>query len=217
MKAPTLEGTFGVQAATSMLTRITTKGALVDVQVASRSCVTRWTCADRLAIDRICVTVGAFLTRIANASIVKVAQQPCTSMWTLAEEGRNAVMTSGPIVARSTGAVIYVLAAVAPRPPVDADAVEAAMSVMARSTILTCVWHQLAFVHIFCAVLAGVMRWALAVVRVHAVHTDATVLAAVARTIVDVVLTVVAHKTWQAAAVVGSFSLLNTCSSILAG
>lgn len=54
-----------------------TEGALVDVQVASGASVTWGTRADRFAVDRVRVTVGAFLTRVADASVVKVTQQTC--------------------------------------------------------------------------------------------------------------------------------------------
>ena len=62
-------------------------------------------------------------------------------------------MAGGAKIASCTGAVVYVLAAVVTRPSVYTDAVVAAMCVVARPSILTCVGHQLAFVHIFCAVL----------------------------------------------------------------
>lgn len=41
------------------------------------------------------------------------------------------------------------------------------------------------------------MRWALAVVGVHTVHTQTTVLAAVTWAVVDVVLTVLTREAWQ--------------------
>lgn len=74
-------------------------------------------------------------------------------MRTLAEERGYAVVAGSTVVTRCAGTVIDVLTAVVTRPPVDADAVVAAVSVVACSPILTCVRHQLALVHIFCAVL----------------------------------------------------------------
>lgn len=62
-------------------------------------------------------------------------------------------MAGGTVVTSCTGTVVDVLAAVVARPPVDADAVVAAMSVMASSSVLACVGHQLALIHVFCAVL----------------------------------------------------------------
>lgn len=41
------------------------------------------------------------------------------------------------------------------------------------------------------------MRWALAVVGVHSVHTNSTILAAVAWTVVDIVLAVCTCEAWQ--------------------
>lgn len=77
----------------------------------------------------------------------------CLAMRTLAEEGSHAVVAGCAVVTRGTGAVVDVLAAVVASPPVDADAVVAAVSVMARASVLTCVGHQLTLVHIFGAVL----------------------------------------------------------------
>lgn len=116
------------------------------------------------------------MTRIADAGVIKVAQQTCAPMRTLAEEGGYAVVAGGAVVTSSAGAVVDVLAAVVARPPVDADAVVAAVSVVARPSVLACVGHQLTLVHIFCAVLTCVMRWALAVVGVHTIHTHTTIL-----------------------------------------
>ena len=50
--------------------------------------------------------------------------------------------------------VIDVLAAVVPRPAVDAHAVVAAVRVVAGPAVLTGVGHELALVHVFRAVLA---------------------------------------------------------------
>lgn len=129
------------------------------------------------------------MTWIADAGVVKVAQQTCehhkcssdciitfnhflkiiicvcsvsaaaaesltrAPVRTLAEEGGHAIVAGGPMVTSCTGAVIDVLTAVVARPPVDAHAVVAAVSVVARSSVLACVGHQLTLVHIFSAVL----------------------------------------------------------------
>lgn len=77
----------------------------------------------------------------------------CASMRTLAEEGSYAVVAGCTMVTSCTGAVINVLAAVVTRPPVDTDAMVAAVSVMARPSVLACIGHQLTLVHIFCTVL----------------------------------------------------------------
>lgn len=77
----------------------------------------------------------------------------CAPMRTLAEEGGYAVVAGSTVVTSCTGTVVNVLAAVITRPPVDTDAVIAAVSVMARPSILACIGHQLTLIHIFCAVL----------------------------------------------------------------
>lgn len=137
-------------------------------------------------------------------------------MRTLAEERGHTVVAGGARVTSRTGTVVDVFAAVVTRPPIDADAVITSMGVVARPSILTCVGHQLTLVHIFSAVLACVMWWALAVVGVHPVHTHTTILAVVTWTVIDVVLTMLTCETWQAAAIVGGVSLLDASASILA-
>lgn len=211
----TLERTFGVEAAPAMFTRVGTQGAFINVKVAGRSCVTRGACADCLAIDRVCVTVGAFLTRIADAGVIEVAQQTCASVWTLAKEGGYTVVTGGAMVTSCTGAVIDVLAAVIARPAIDANTVVAAVGVVASPTILTCVGHQLALIHIFSAVLACVVWRALTIVGIDAIHTHATILAVMARAVINVMLTMLTCKAWQAAAVIGGVSLLDAGSSVM--
>lgn len=77
----------------------------------------------------------------------------CAPVRTLAEERGYAVVAGSTVVTSGAGAVVDVLAAVVTRPPVDADAVIAAVGVVARSSILACVGHQLTLVDIFSAVL----------------------------------------------------------------
>lgn len=69
-----LERAFGIQAATTMFTRVGSKGALINVQVAGGSSVAWWTGTDSLAIDWVGVTIGSLLTWVADAGIIKVAQ-----------------------------------------------------------------------------------------------------------------------------------------------
>lgn len=125
-------------------------------------------------------------------------------------------MAGGTVVTSCAGTIVDVLAAVVARPPVDADAVVAAVSVVARPSVLARVGHQLTLVHVFCAVLTCVMRWALTVVGIHTIHTHATILAVVAWTVIDVMLTVRTCEAWKAAAIIGGVSLLHTGASILA-
>lgn len=74
-------------------------------------------------------------------------------MWTLAEERSYAVMAGCTMITCRACTVVNVLTAVITRPTVHTNAVIAAMSVVTRASILTCVGHQLALVYIFCAVL----------------------------------------------------------------
>lgn len=217
LKTFALERAFGVQTSTTMFTRVGSQSALINVLVAGGPRVARWTGANSLAIYWVGVTVGALLAGVTDAGVIEMAQQTCASMRALAEEGGHAVMAGSSMIARCTGAVIDVLAAVVTRPAVHTDAVVTSVSVMAGPSVLTRVGHQLTFVHIFCAILTCVMRRALAVVGVHSVHTDSTVLAVVARAVVDVVFTVWTGKAWQAAAVVGGVPLLDAGASVLAG
>lgn len=216
LKTFALERSFGVQAPTTMFTWVGSKRALIDVQVAGRSSVAGRTGTNGLAIYRVSVTIGSLLTWVADAGIIKVAQQTCASVRAFAEERGNAVMAGSPMIARCTGTVINVLTAVITRPAIHTNTVVAAMSIVAGPTILTRIGHQLTFIHIFCAVLTCVMRWTLAVVCVYSIHTDSTVLTVVAWTIINVVFTVWAGKTWQTAAVISCVSFLNTCASVLA-
>lgn len=216
LKTFALERAFGVQAPTTVFTRVGSKRALIDVQVAGRPSVARWAGANSLAIYWVGVTVGSLLAWVTDAGVIKMAQQTCASMRALAEEGGNTVVAGRPMIAGCAGTVIDVLAAVVARPAVHTDTVVTSMSIMAGPSILTCVGHQLAFVHIFCAVLTCVMRWTLAVVGVYSVHTDSTVLTVVAGAVINVVFTVWAGKAWQTAAVIGCVPLLDTCASVLA-
>lgn len=77
----------------------------------------------------------------------------CAPMGTLAVEGGHPVMAGGPLEAGSHGAVIDVLTAVLTRPAIDADAVVAAVVVVAGAPVLAGVGHQLALIHILGAVL----------------------------------------------------------------
>lgn len=125
-------------------------------------------------------------------------------------------MASSTMITSSACTVINVLATVIPSPSIDTDTVVASMSVMACPTILASVWHQLALIHIFSAVLTCEMGRTLAVVGVHTINTYTTILAVVPWTVIDVVLTMGTCEAWQTATIVGSVSLLHTGASILA-
>lgn len=199
-----------------MFTWVGSKRALINVQVAGRPSVARRTGTNGFAIYWVGVTVGPLLAWVADAGIIKVAQQTCASMRALAEERGNAVMACSPMIARCTGTIINILTAVITRPTVHTNTVIASMGIMAGPSILTCIGHQLTFIYIFGAVLTCVMRWTLAIIGVYSIHTDSTILTVVAWAIINVVLTVRASKAWQTAAVISCVPLLNTCASVLA-
>lgn len=91
-----------------------------------------------------CVTIMLYLS---------CAGCTCAPVRTLAEERSHTIVTGSAVVTSCTGTVVNVLAAVVACPPVDTDAVVTAVCIMAGSSVLTCVWHQLTLVHILSAVL----------------------------------------------------------------
>lgn len=66
-------------------------------------------------------------------------------------ERSYSVMTGGSLVARSTGTVINVLAAVISSPAIDAHTLIATVGVVACAPILAGIGHQLALINILCA------------------------------------------------------------------
>lgn len=100
-----------------------------------------------------CHRTASSLHRVGIKSGTTRQSRTCAPMRTLAEERGYAVVAGSAVVTSCTGTVVDVLAAVITRPPVDADAVVAAVSIVACSSILACVRHQLTLVHIFRAVL----------------------------------------------------------------
>lgn len=170
-----------------------------------------------ISTDRVGVTVGAFLTRVADAGVVQLAQQSCTSMGAFAVEGCNAVMTGGSLVAGSTGTIINVLAAVVPSPTVHAHTLVAAVGVVARAAILTGIGHQLALINVISAELACKFWSTLAVVGVDSIYTRPSILTLVTRTVINVVITVFPCETWYTGALIAGLSFLDARASVEAG
>lgn len=166
--------------------------------------------------DRVGVAVGSFLAGVTDAGVLQLAQQPCASMRAFTDKRGHSVVTGGAVGAGGAGAVVDVLAAVVPRPAVDADALVAAVGVVARSPVLARVGHQLAFVHIVSAQLTCKLGSTLAVVGINSVHTGSSVLALVARTVVNVDVAVFPIKAWDTRAFVAGFSSLDAGPSIKA-
>lgn len=200
-----------------MLTGVGTQSTLIHVLAAGWPRVPRGASADGLAVDRIGVAVGALVAGVADACIVEVAQQTRAPVRTLAVEGGHAVMAGGALEAGSTGTVVNVLAAVLASPAIDAHTVVATMGVVAGSTILAGVGHELTLIHILCAVLTCPLRWAAAIIGIHTIHTGTPILAIVSWTVIHIFFTVLASKAWQAGALVGGVSRRAAGAPVLAG
>lgn len=146
-----------------------------------------------------------------------MAQKTGAPVWTLAEEGGDAVVAGGSVRAGSAGAVVDVFAAVVASPAVHTHAVETADGVVACPAILTGVWRQFTLVHIFCTVLTGPVFVAVAVVGVDAVDAASAVLTGVLSTIINIMLTRLTCEAWQAGACVCGVAGLHAGSSAPAG
>lgn len=119
----------------------------------------------------------------------------CLSWRAPAVEASNSVDARSAIEARSTSAVINIDAAIRASPAVNTDAGESTNGVGASGTILAHTRPLSALVHVLLAQLPHVRRRTHARVPVDVVHTRRPVLAQVARTIVNVLLAVLATVT----------------------
>lgn len=215
--ALTLERAFGVYTLPCMLTRVGTQRALVNILITGSTDIARRAGTEVISTDGAGITVGALLTRVADAGVVQLAQKTCAAVRTFAEERSYAVMTGGSMVAGGTGTVVNVLAAVISRPPVHTHTLVAAIRVVARATILAGVGHQLALVNIFCAELTCKFWSTLAVVGVDSIDTDPFVMALMSRTVIYVVVTVFSCKTWHTGTFIVCLSFLDAGASIVTG
>jgi hypothetical protein len=119
----------------------------------------------------------------------------CFSWRAPAVEAAHSVDASGAIEASSASAVIDIDAAVGASPAVNTDAGEAANGVGASGAVLAHAGPLSALVHVLLAQLPHVRGRTHARVPVDVVDTRRPVLAQVARTIVDVLLTVLTAVT----------------------
>lgn len=170
-----------------------------------------------ISTDRVGVTVGAFLTRVADAGVVQLAQQTCAAMRTFAEERSYTVMTGGSVVAGGTGTVVNVLTAVIPSPPVHTNTLVAAVGVVARAAILACIGHQLALVNILSAELTCEFWFTLAVVGIDSIDTSPSILAVMPRTVIYVLVAVFSCETWHTGTFIAGLSFLDAGASIMTG
>lgn len=201
-----LEGPLRVHTLPKVFTGVGTNGTLVHVLVAGSAHEASGTGADGAPVQGVGVTHGALVTRVADARVVQVTQQTGFPHGAFAEEGRHAVVAGGAVEAHGGGTVVDVLAAVVSRPAVDAhagvppDGVEAGASVMAGVGL-----HK-ALIDILCTVLTCPLRWALAIIGVDSIHTQAPIHTPMPWAVVHVRLTVVSLEPWQAGTVVGVIS-----------
>lgn len=126
-------------------------------------------------------------------------------------------MTSGAMGAGSAGTVVDVLTAVVPSPTIDTDALVTAVGVVTRATVLAGVGHQLALIDIISAELTCKLWPALTVVGVNSIHTGSSILALVARTVVNVDVAVFPAKTWYTRALIAGVPFLDAGSPVQAG
>lgn len=82
----TLERALGVDAFTSVFTRVGTQRTFVHVLITGSSKIPRGAGAEVVPGDGVGVAVGSFLTGITDAGVVQLAEQTCASMRTLAVE-----------------------------------------------------------------------------------------------------------------------------------
>lgn len=191
--------------------------ALIDVLRAVDTLVADRARARERPVDWASVTDRIGMARVRRTGIVQVAEQTRLTRRTAAIEAADTVDASRTIEAGRIHAVVNVVAAVRPIPPVHADTVIAAVRVRAGRPVLADRRTQRTLVHVVLAELAGEAGRAAAVVGVDTVHACAPVLAQVARTVVRVLFTVFALEARRTFAFVGVLGRLLAGATVLAG
>lgn len=146
------------------------------------------------AIDRTRVANGIGMTRIRGAGIVQVAQQTRLARRAATVEAANAIDTGGAIKAGRLHTIVDVLAAIAARPAVHADATVGAVGVRTGGAVLADRRTQRTLVHVHVTVATRKVWRAIAAIVIDAIHTGAAILAKISGTIVNVLITVLALK-----------------------
>lgn len=129
--------------------------ALVGVDGAVSSGETRPARADRMTVNGRSVTGGIRLARVAEAAVVKLAQNASLAGRTFAVEAADSVVASSAVFADCICAVVDVLATVGASPAVYANALIAAKLVETSRAILADIWSFRALVDVFATVSAG--------------------------------------------------------------
>lgn len=168
---------------------------LVNVLSAVDPLVARSTRARVRTIHGAGVANGIGMARIRGARIVQMAQQTRLSRNAATNETADAINARRPIEAGRISAIVDVYAAIGSSPPIHANARIAADCVRARRTILAKRRTRQAFVDVVLTVFTRETRSTFATVRVHAVDAFATILTQIARTVVDIFLTIRTFET----------------------
>ena len=170
-------------------------GALVDIFLAGGAGVAGGAGAHRLAGHLVRVAPRALVARVPGALVLQVAEQAGLARRALALVAPHLVVARAAVLTRTVHALVAVLFAVAALVAVDADALVAALGVLAGAVVLAGL-RDGALVQVDSAVLAGPGGGAAAGVGGDSVLAEAAVLAEVAGAIVEVLLAVTTGETW---------------------
>lgn len=215
--AVTGERAVRVHTVASVLAGLRANVALVHVLFAGASLVACGAVALEHSVDGVGVTLGPVSAGTADAGIVHMTQQTSLAKLADAQEVGDSVHAGGPRSAGSRGAVVNVLAAVQSTPAVHTHTRVAARHIAAGAPVLTGVGLQATLVHVLGAELTSPFWRTLAVVRIYTIHACPSILTAVSRAVVYVVLTVSPIETWQTVTVVAGVEGLSAGSPVDAG
>lgn len=201
-RAVAFERTWRVDAEPVVLAR-RTRLTLIDIVGTVDSLEPFGTRAHVRSVDGTRVANSTGVTRIRGASVVQMAQQPRFPGCALTEETAHAVVARRTVEASRSGTVVDVLRTVGTGPSVDADARVAAVCVGARGAVLANAGTEGTFIYVLVAVRSRKRRRATTRVTVDAIDASRSVLAQMARTVVQILLAVgTAETDWTATLVV---------------
>lgn len=199
---PTFEGSGSVDTLAVMFAWSTCFKTFVDILIALCSIESWRAIAGVIPTHGIGVAPRPRVARITGAGILQMTQKPSFSRRTFAVKSANPIMTSSSIETVPLDTVILVGLAVPAHEPVDADALVAALGVLAGPVVHAGV-GQATFIYVLRAVAARPLDGAFARVGVDSILALAAVLAQVALAVVDILLAIVAGKSgWTFAFVV---------------
>jgi len=184
-----------------VLTGSGNSSTLVYVLLTGGARVPRRTGAGSLPCHWVGVTPGSRVAGVPQTLVFQVAQEPSLTKGTLALIATDFVMAGSSIKAWTSSTIIFVLFTVLPNKPVDTDALVPPLRVLTGAVVLAGV-VQGALVHIFQAVATLPVSRALASVGVDTIHTPSSILANIASTVINILLTVPARESIRTGAVV---------------